>query len=130
MGENGHLVTLKNSMPIPWEVSTVGASGNVLEQGDDLPGRISFFLPGSTLVIADNAGFNLRVEQSRNTHRKIAVDLLTDSVKILLGFAGKVADTCSLSTIQGVIEPAVEPYITEELTWEGLDRSKCSTPSR
>ena len=116
-------VSLSNSMPIPWQVSTVSVSGASLENGEELPGRLGLLTPGIAIVAADNVGFNLTIAQTDATHSAIGADLVTGGLKTLLGFAGSAATSCSLTTVQSALDSALDKYLPNGLSWNSFTTS-------
>jgi hypothetical protein len=110
-------VGLTNAMPIPWQVSTVSVIGFPLTTDANLPSRSGLLSPGSISAGADNAGFNLTVVQSDQTHDAIGKDLLVGALKTTLGLAGLAAESCLNTAFTTALATDLDVYLDPGLPW-------------
>jgi hypothetical protein len=101
-GSGGGALTVKNSMPIPWTVSTVDASGAALTTGEgvDIPGLSSVStVPGSV------TGVSLTISQSDAQKQDALLEVASSVIET--AFAVISADTCSDTTIKAALSSQV-----------------------
>lgn len=113
-------VGLTNAMPIPWQVSTVSVTGFPLTKNAILPGRSGLLSPGSISAGADNAGFNLTVMQSDQTHDAIGQDILVGALKTTLGLAGLAAESCLNTAFTTALATDLDAYLAPGLPWSSF----------
>lgn len=121
-----NFVTLTNPMPIPWSVSSVGPSPS--SGGTGPPISTNLPLPGGTLLTAgsiqvgaNNAGFNLTVQQTDATHHQIAFDLVIGAIQTSLDLAGiKLTDSCIGTALVTSLSKDLDTYLSPGESWQAF----------
>ena len=108
-------ITLSDSMPIPWYVTSTSVTGVSLGGGELLSGRSGLLTPGTVQVAASSAGFNLTVAQNLNTEISIGADLITGTIQAVWGFVS--APSCNWQLVKSAVGGALTGILSADDGW-------------